>query len=313
MTADWIPTITVVAVTVVVLCTALLLQEWLRHRTAIKKRLAELAGNDDDERSVSLFKDLRQLQQPGMFQRETWTEWLRRQMDQAGITAPLQSFAWSCAAMAGCAAIIGGLKNWWLAVVLAPLGGLVPLAILLLRSHHRQRKLCRQLPEAFEMISRAVKAGQTVPAALQIIAEDFEQPISTEFAQCYEQQNLGMSRELSLRKLAERSGIMELQIFVVALLVQAKSGGDLVQLLDNLALLIRKRLKLRERVRALTGEGRMQAMVLIVLPLVALASIAYLSPEYASALFQRPWLLAITASAQTLGALWIRKIINFEY
>ena len=122
-----------------------------------------------------------------------------------------------------------------------------------------------------------------------------------------------MSRETALRKLARRTGTMELQIFVVALLVQAKSGGDLVELLDNLAAMIRKRLKLKDRVRALTGEGRMQALVLIILPVAALLGIILLSPEYAKELLDRPWLLAGTAAAQAAGAFWIRRIVNFEY
>ncbi len=163
------------------------------------------------------------------------------------------------------------------------------------------------------MISRAVRAGQTVPAALKIIAEDFQPPVAEEFALCYEQQNLGMSRESALRKLAERSGIMELEIFVVALLVQAKSGGDLVELLDNLAGMIQKRLKLKDRVRALTGEGRMQALVLLVLPIAGMFGILFLSPDYAKALVDRPWLLVATAAAQIVGALWVRRIVNFEY
>jgi tight adherence protein B len=158
-----------------------------------------------------------------------------------------------------------------------------------------------------------VRAGQTVPAALKIIAHDFQPPISQEFGLCYEQQNLGVSRESALRKLAQRTGIMELQIFVVALLVQAKSGGDLVELLDNLAGMIRKRLKLADRVRALTGEGRMQALVLTILPIAALAALLVCSPQYAQSLLDRPWLLAATAVAQAAGTFWIRRIVNFEY
>jgi tight adherence protein B len=188
---------------------------------------------------------------------------------------------------------------------------LLPLALYVKR-FSRQKKLSHQLPEAFQMISRSVSAGQTVPTALRIIADDFDEPISEEFALCYEQQNLGISRETSLRKLAQRTGIMELQLFVVALLVQERSGGDLVGLLDNLAAMIRKRLKLQNRIRALTGEGRMQALVLIILPIAALAAMLVLSPEYAQSLLDRPWLLGVAAGAQTLGALWIRRIVNFE-
>jgi tight adherence protein B len=106
---------------------------------------------------------------------------------------------------------------------------------------------------------------------------------------------------------------MELQIFVVALLVQARSGGNLVELLDNLSLTVRKRLKLSARVRALTGEGRMQARVLIVLPIASLIGLLILSPEYASSVLQWPSLLAATAVAQAVGAFWIRRIVNFQY
>jgi tight adherence protein B len=196
---------------------------------------------------------------------------------------------------------------------MAMTGMILPLGILKFRARLRQRQLSRQLPEAFAMISRAVRAGQTIPSALQIIAEDFDPPVSAEFARCYEQQNLGISRETALRQLAKRTGIMELQIFVVALLVQAKSGGDLVELLDNLSSMIRKRLKLKDRVRALTGEGRMQALVLSLLPVVSLVGIIVLAPDYSRCLLERPWLLAGTGAAIAVGAFWVRRIVNFEY
>ena len=88
---------------------------------------------------------------------------------------------------------------------------------------------------------------------------------------------------------------------------------DLVELLDNLATMVRKRLKLKDRIRALTGEGRMQAVVLILLPIVALIGVILLAPDYAQSLMERPWLLAGTAAAQLVGAIWIRQIVNFEY
>jgi tight adherence protein B len=242
-----------------------------------------------------------------------WKRRLQLTIEQAGMKlTPAQFATWTLGCGSALAAL-GAWKSWWLAVGLLLVGLPIPAIVIKSRKLRRQRKLCRQLPDAFAMISRAVKAGQTVPAALQIIADDFEPPISREFAVCYEQQNLGMSRESALRQLARRSGIMELQIFVVALLVQAQSGGDLVELLDNLSAMIRKRLKLKDRIRALTGEGRMQALVLTILPIVVLLGIIFLSPGYAKALLDRRWLLASTAAAQAAGTFWIRRIVNFDY
>lgn len=314
MNSDMITMATFAMASLLALTIASLLYEWLfRYRNAVKDRINQLShGSEGEERAISLFKDLKQLQASEQLNR-SWKDWAQQLIDQSGLTfAPRTLVALSLAAATGLACV-GALRFGCIAVLLAPVGASVPVLVLLLRRHHRQHELCRQLPEAFEMISRAVKAGQTVPASLQIIADDFDKPISSEFALCYEQQNLGMSRESALRKLAARSGVMELQIFVVALLVQARSGGDLVGLLDNLALMIRKRMKLKDRVRALTGEGRMQAVVLILLPIAAFFGIVSMAPDYASSLLDRPWLLCGTASAQVAGALWIRHIVNFDY
>jgi tight adherence protein B len=301
-------------VSLLTLCVGMLIYDWFfRYRLAVQERLKELSGESGGNREISLFRDITRLETQERQENLTWSERLQRLGEQAGVETTARSMiAWSLAV--GTIAVLAGFwRDWWLGALLMPLGAALPFVVLAARKEVRQRKLSRQLPEAFAMISRAVRAGQTVPAAFQIIAEDFDPPISTEFARCYEQQNLGMSRETALRKLAKRTGTMELQIFVVALLVQARSGGDLVELLDNLAAMIRMRLKLRDRVRALTGEGRMQALVLIILPVAALLGIMLLSPEYAKEILDRPTLLAGTAAAQAAGAFWIRRIVNFDY
>ncbi len=177
----------------------------------------------------------------------------------------------------------------------------------------RMHRLGNQLPEAFDAIGRAVRAGQTTIAAFQSVADEFEPPLADEFRRCYDEQNLGISRETALRNLASRAGIMELRIFVVALLMQSRAGGNLTELLANLSMLVRKRVKLQQKVQSLTGEGRVQAAVLIVLPTVAFAALNVLSPSYISCLLQRPGVLAAALAAQAAGAVWIRKIIAVVY
>jgi tight adherence protein B len=309
-----IQAITFLAVSLAVMCVGMALYDGVfRYRLAMRGRFEELleqrAGSPQD---ALLFKDLSRLGQDEFDGARSFREWLTDLLEQAG--APC-SLATLIAASGGAAVVAGGAGYFFVGlpgVILAPFGGLAPLGILYSRRHSRRRRLCQQLPETFQMISRAVRAGQTIPAALQIIAEDFEAPVRTEFALCYEQQNLGMSRESALRGLARRTGVMELRIFVVALIVQSHAGGDLVDLLDGLANMVRKRLALWERVRALTGEGRLQAMILMVLPTAALAFLAISAPEYSALLLDRPWLLALAGMMQALGLMWIRSIVNFE-
>jgi tight adherence protein B len=313
MTITWLTVCIFVSVSIAALAVSLLIYEWfLRYRFSVRERLQELSPQAKSE-SVSLFKDLKQIDTPHAFQYPNAIERLQHIIDQSGTECTVSllfGFSFCLAIVAGA---IGMIYSPWTAALLAPISFLGPFLVILQRRRTRIRKLSRQLPEAFSLISRAVRSGQTVPAALRIIAEDFDPPISTEFAMCYEQQNLGISRETALRKLATRSNIMELQIFVVALLVQARSGGNLVELLDNLAAMIRKRLSMTDRVRALTGEGRVQAWVLIVLPIAVLIGIMLFAPEYSSELIKRPGLLAGTAVAQALGAFWIRRVVNFQY
>ena len=128
-----------------------------------------------------------------------------------------------------------------------------------------------QLPDAFELMARAIQAGQTVTSSFQVVADNFQDLLGCEFRYCSEQQNLGMPLQVSLRDLARRTGVIELKMFAVTLSVQRQSGGNPVEMLQNLATVIRKRTKLIDRVKALTGEGRMQATVLLVLPFVLFA------------------------------------------
>jgi tight adherence protein B len=312
MNSAWITLFVFASASLMALSVAMLAYDWLfQYRFRVRERLKQLSHESGDD--ISLFKDIRRVSNEESAGQRGWSERLRQLRDQAGVDWSMRMLAAQSIGGGAASGLLGLCASWWLAVGLIPIGALLPIGVLCAGRRMRRRRLSRQLPEAFQMVSRAVSAGQTVPAALQIIAQDFDRPICEEFALCYERQNLGMSRELALRKLARRTGIMELQIFVVAVLVQAKAGGDLVELLDNLATMVRKRLKLKDRIRALTGEGRMQALILIVLPIVALIGVIILAPDYAQSLLDRPWLLAATAAAQVIGAIWIRQIVNFEY
>ncbi|WP_435011141.1 type II secretion system F family protein [Tundrisphaera lichenicola] len=199
------------------------------------------------------------------------------------------------------------------ALVATLLGFVLPILRVKRARTRRMEKLRSQLADAFELMARVVRAGQTLSQALLAVADEFPQPISTEFAYCYEQQNLGLSPETTFRDMTRRTGVIELKIFVLAVLVQQQTGGNLAELLTKLATVVRERYIIRGTIRTLTAEGRMQGWMLAGLPPLMLLLLVVLNPGYASVHFQHPNNLLITFGVEGLGVLWIRKIVNFDF
>jgi tight adherence protein B len=162
-------------------------------------------------------------------------------------------------------------------------------------------------------MARVIRAGQTMAQGLQAVADEFDAPIAAEFAYCYEQQNLGLPPETALRDLARRTGLLEIKIFVLAVVVQQQSGGNLADLLDKLAAIVRERFRIRSKIKALTAEGRLQAAVLLILPPALFLIILVLNRDFGQVLLDRPNLLLGMLVSEALGALWIRKIVNFDF
>jgi tight adherence protein B len=149
--------------------------------------------------------------------------------------------------------------------------------------------------------------------ALQAVADEFDAPIASEFAYCYEQQNMGLSPEVALRDLARRTGLIEVKIFVLAVLVQQQTGGNLAEMLDKLSTIVRDRFRMQGRIKALTAEGRLQAIVLLALIPALFFMLFIFNRNYAQVLLDRPTLLLATAATEIVGLLWIRKIVHFDF
>jgi tight adherence protein B len=214
----------------------------------------------------------------------------------------------------GTGALLGFARQSIAAGVLGTLiGAALPLLYVQLKRNSRLERLRSQLPDAFDLMGRVIRAGQTTSQALLAIADEFPLPIAGEFAYCYEQQNLGLPAESAFRDLSRRCGVLEIKIFVLALLVQQQTGGNLAELLDKLAAVIRERFKTRGHIKALTAEGRLQGLVLLILPPALFAILMVLNPEYASVLLEHPGLILTTLISEAIGAVWIRSIVNFDF
>jgi tight adherence protein B len=283
------------------------------YRSLLGERIAHLNEGSSSPLSGSLFKqrDLLEEERSGAFS----LRYIEDYFEQARLSIRWIAYLQLTAGIALGVGVISVVmtSRWWMGAISALGASIGAAAIVIVRYRRRRLALLSQLPKALDVISRAVRAGQTISAAFQIVADDFDSPIADEFRLCNDEQNLGLSYEMALRNLARRAGLMELQILVVALLVQNRSGGNLAELLDNLSLMVNKRLRLQDRVRALTGEGRMQATVLIALPTVAFILLLFIAHDYAMTLWAYPGLLASSIAAQLLGAIWIRRCIHFEY
>lgn len=316
MNADAALLATSTAGAVAVIAAYRLVSEWLfSSRARIDARLKQEFDLDcrSPGESPSLFKQLSTQPASGL-RRNVWG-WLQLGVEQSGLPispARLLETAVAAALVAGTATALFG-PHWVLAIPAAAACFVSPFLLVHFKRRQRTERLTNQLPEAFELMSRAVRAGQTISAAFRLVAAESKPPISEEFSHCCEQLDLGLPQEVAMRELARRNSVMELQMFVVALLVQRQTGGSPVEVLENLSGMVRKRIRMKGKVKALTGEGRMQAVVLSILPVAAFFAMYFLKRSYAQVLLERPLLLLGTAGAAAIGSLWIRKIVNFDF
>jgi tight adherence protein B len=236
---------------------------------------------------------------------------LSRLLDQANLAWTPQQLLLRAAALGF---IGGGLTTWLggLLVGLAAAAAAAALAYVHWRRQARRQRYLEQLPAAFELMARVIRAGQSVPQALQAVSEAFDDPLAGEFANCQKQQSLGLRPEVCFQELMERSGILEMRLFVMAMVIQRQSGGNLSEVLDRLAGLIRARLRLSRQVRTLTAEGRLQGWTLVVLPFLVFAAMMTINRSYAEVLLEHVGLLVAMAASMAIGILWIRRIVNFE-
>ena len=193
--------------------------------------------------------------------------------------------------------------------------GTVPLMWVLFRRKRRLKAFAAQLPDALEMLSRSLRAGQSMAFGFNLVASEMPPPISKEFGRVFEEQNLGIPMDSSLNAMAERIPNLDLKFFVTAMILQRQTGGDLAEILDKIGNLIRDRFRIWGQVQSLTGEGRLSGVVLLALPFVLFVAVYQLNPEYLMKLFTDPMgikMLTVAVVMQVLGALVIRKIVNIK-
>ncbi len=218
-------------------------------------------------------------------------------------------------------AVLGATGSWMAKVpwffmpVTAGVLFLIPMAWVWNKRRRRLKVFAAQLPDALELVARALRAGHSLGAGMHVVAEEMPSPISDEFGRVYEEQNLGIAVEEALQGVCERVPNLDLRFFVTSVAIQRQTGGDLAEILDKIGYVVRERYRILGQVKALTGEGRLSGIVLIALPFVLFLVMLHIQPSYVSALWTHPTgqMMSIFAVVmQILGALVIRKIVNIK-
>ncbi len=193
--------------------------------------------------------------------------------------------------------------------------GLLPWAYVLLRRQQRLGQLQTQLPEALDMLTRAVRAGHALAPALQMAGQEMSEPMAGELRLVHEEVNFGLTLQQALAHLGERVPLADLRYFVVAVTIQRESGGNLAEVMGKLAQLIRARLRLHARVRVLSSEGRLSAWILVLLPFALAGLLAVFNPGFMQPLWKDPMGIVIVKSMLTLmliGLVLIQRIVRIR-
>lgn len=205
--------------------------------------------------------------------------------------------------------------NLVVASIAALVGASLPYGIASRRATMRLRRFEEQLPDAIDLIGRAIRAGHPLSAGLKMVTEETGDPVADEFRRVFEQQRFGLPFEETMYDLADRVPIVDTRILVTAILVQREVGGNLAEVLDNLAYVIRERFKLRRQLRVITAQGRLSGYILALLPIAVGFAIFLLNRPYVMILFEHPtgrFFLTSAIVLQIMGYLWIRRIVDIE-
>lgn len=194
--------------------------------------------------------------------------------------------------------------------------GLVAPTLWLKRCRHtRLKRFEEQFPEALDLLSRAIRAGHAFQTAMGMVADELPPPVGPEFKKTFDQQNFGLPLRDALNELMDRIGLLDVRFFVTAVLIQRDTGGNLAEILDNLASVVRERFRILRQVRVHSAHGRFTGYVLLALPAFLGVTLMYLNPGMMKLLFteRMGYMMIMGAMAlQTIGFFWIRKIIRIE-
>ncbi|MBA2305367.1 MAG: type II secretion system F family protein [Acidobacteria bacterium] len=195
------------------------------------------------------------------------------------------------------------------------IGFALPFVVLRSKRTRRMRAFEEQFPEALDLISRALKAGHAFATGLKMVADEMSEPVGPEFRKTFDEQNFGLPLKDALENLTMRIPLLDVRFFATAVLIQRETGGNLSEILENLAHVVRERFKILRQVRVYTAHGRLTGYVLLALPAFLSIALMFINPEHMNLLFRErmgQMMLMGALVMQTFGFIWIKQIVKIE-
>ncbi|KAG8152632.1 type II secretion system F family protein [Burkholderia catarinensis] len=295
-----------------------------RHGSAARRiesriRSMSAGGNVQQERLSILKKRMLDESKPfdRLLLRMPRVQTLDLMIQQSGLDWTLSKlvvFSAVCVALAWLALSFATLPQL-AALPIALFAACVPTMYVMRCRRRRMRKLERQLPDICDMIARALRSGHSFTSTIGMVGDEFPDPMGGEFRVTFDEVNYGVSLHDALMNLAARVPVQDLRYFVIAVLIQRETGGNLAELLDSISALIRERFKLFDKVRVLSAEGRLSAWILGLLPFGTAGAIALLNREFLSVLWLDPAgikMIGAMLLSMLFGLLWIRRIVRIR-
>jgi tight adherence protein B len=246
-----------------------------------------------------------------------WPGRMRESLRQAGLEMKPAKLLLICGVAGLAAALVASefLSRLSISFAIGVGVGLIPIAVVAWMRRRRLRQFEERFPEALDLLGRAVRAGHAFTTGLEMIGKESPEPIAGEFRTTFDEQNFGLPLRDALMNLTERVPVIDVRFFVTALLIQKETGGNLAEILDGLAHVIRDRFRIYREVRVKTAQGRLTAAILIGLPPFMMLVLSIVNPHYIGVLFsdpKGPTVLAVAAVLQVIGAAFLWKIIHIE-
>src|SRR5574338_1149975 len=207
------------------------------------------------------------------------------------------------------------LHSGYLVVPLALAGFALPFVVLRYKRSARLKKFEEQFPEAVDLVARSLKAGHAFASGLKLVADEMPEPVGPEFRKTFDEQNFGLPLKDALNNLTARVPLLDVRFFATAVLIQRETGGNLAEILENLAHVVRERFKILRQVRVYTAHGRLTGYVLLGLPVFLAVALMFINPEHMQLLFTERighMMLAATVVMQTVGYFWIKQVVKIE-
>lgn len=288
------------------------------QRAAVNHRLRRIADDAPAEQTLQNLLRERGLTDSGDF--VSGFVWLNRLYTRSGITGNPVTFAVSFLLAGFALALIFlfllGLSLLAATLIFLLVGVVLPLLVLRRARNKRILKFAKQLPDALDMIVRSLRAGHPASVAIGLVAREMPDPLGTEFGIVADEITFGLSMEQAVRKLSERVGFEGLQLLSISLSIQAKTGGNLTEILANLSSVLRERQKLRLKIRALSAEGRVSAWIISLFPVFMFLILLLVAPSYYGQVWGSPMILPVFTAFGVwalLGDYIMYRMVTFDF